>query len=283
MKKTPVVALVVSVVALVSVFVLERPGLSARGDDSAYDRVMAKNELVCGVIPWAPYKVYDPNTKAWSGFGIDLYRKAFATLDIKVAYREVILGNQVQDLNSGRVDAICDDGPWTMSAGKFVEYSDPAYYAVIYPFVRNDEARFSSRKDFNKKEVRFVGIDGDLSNDLVGRIFPQATLLSMPGTTDVSQLFLNVADGKADVALSDQAAFAVYNANNPNKLKPLFLDDPMGKYKTLISVKKGDFKMLGLVNQAIDNALTFGLVDEVLDTVDPEHKKLMRVRPRAGF
>ena len=36
--------------------------------------------------------------------------------------------------------------------------------------------------------------------------------------------------------------------------------------------------MLGLVNQAIDNALAFGIADEILDEFDPEHNKLWRVR-----
>lgn len=252
-------------------------------EDSAYDRVMAKNEIVCGVIPWAPYKVLDPNTKEWSGFGVEIYRKAFATLDLKTTFKEVVLGNQVQDLNSGRVDAICDDGPWTMSAGKFVEYSNPAYAAVVYPYVRVKETRIKTRADLNDQKVTFTGIDGDLSSDLVNRLFPKAKIATMPGTTDVAQLFENVSTGKADVAIVDPAAFVEFEKNNPGKLKPLFSDKPLGRYKTVVAVKKGDMKMLGLVNQAVDNALAFGLVDEELDKFDPEHKKLMRVRLPYSF
>lgn len=250
---------------------------------SAYDQVIAKNEIVCGVIPWAPYREYDVKTGEWKGFSIDIYRKAFSTLDMKVTFKELVLGNQLQDLNSGRVDAICDDGPWTMSAGKFIEYSDPVYFSVVYPYVRKDESRFKSRADLNSKNVRFTGVDGDLSSDLVHRLFPGASFSSMPGNTDVSQLFLNVATKKADVAIVDPAAFEAYEKANPGQLKLLFKDAPLGRYKTVISVKKGDSKMLGLVNQAIDNALAFGLVDEVLDNFDPKHEKLMRVRSPATY
>ena len=35
--------------------------------------------------------------------------------------------------------------------------------------------------------------------------------------------------------------------------------------------------MLGLVNEAIDNALNFGVLDEVMDKYDPAHKKFKRM------
>lgn len=252
-------------------------------DTSAYDRVIVKNEIVCGVIPWAPYKILDPNTGEWSGFGVELYRRAFATLDLKTTFKEVVLGNQVQDLNTGRVDAICDDGPWTMSAAKFVDYSIPAYASIVYPYMRVGETRIKSRADLNKKEIKFVGIDGDLSSDLVQRLFPNATFQSMPSTTDVSQLFLNVATKKADVAIVDPASFTLFEANNKGKLKSFSRDEPLGKYRQVVSVKKGDTKMLNLINQALTNAHDFGITDDVLNEFDPTHEKLMRVRSPYTF
>ncbi|HAJ90433.1 MAG TPA: hypothetical protein DCM27_05405 [Rhodospirillaceae bacterium] len=270
---------------LLCAFLIACPILSSRAADmsSAYDRVVTKNELVCGIYAWAPYKELDPNTGEWKGFAVDIYRKAFATLDIKVIFKEVVLGNQVQDLNSGRIDAMCDDGPWILSAGKFVEYSNPAYIAITFPYVRIDEKRFKKRSDFNSPDVSFTGIDGDLSSDLAHRLFPAAKLLSAPSTTDISQLYLNVQTGKADIMIGDPASFSIYNKNNPGKLKALFTDRPIAMYKNVVSVKKGDAKMLGLVNQAIDNALALGIVDTILDDFDPQHKLLMRVRLPYGF
>lgn len=270
--------------AFVTVRVMAPGHVSAdKKEESAYDRVMAKNEIVCGVIPWAPYKIQDPATKEWSGFGIDYYKRAFATLDMKVQFKEVIVGTQVQDLNSGRVDAVCDDGPWTLSSGKFVEYSDPAYASIVFPYVRADDDRFKKRADLNNENIVFTGIDGDLSTDLVTRLFPQAKLASMPANTDASQMMLNVETGKADVVIVDPAAFEGYNAHNPGKLKPLFSEKPLGIYKIGVSVKKGEVKLLGLVNQAIDNALAFGITDQILDDVDPDHKMLARVRSPFQF
>jgi ABC-type amino acid transport substrate-binding protein len=170
-----------------------------------------------------------------------------------------------------------------MLSGKFVEYSDPFYANAVYPYIRSNETRFTSRADLNKKDVRFTGIDGDLSIDLVQRLFPQATFSSMPATTDVAQLLLNVATKKADVAIVDPGVFTAFAKTNPGKIKSAFKDKPLGQYKGVISVKKGDFKMLGLVNQAVDNALAFGIVDEDLDAFDPKHEKILRVKSRYAF
>lgn len=267
------------------------PTLSAMAADksstiyktSTYDRVISKNELVCGIYSWAPYKEQDLKTGEWKGFAIDIYRKAFATLDIKVIFKEVSLGNQAEELNSGRIDAMCDDGPWILSEGKFVEYSNPAYVSFVYPYVRVEANQFRSRTDLNKPDVSFVGIDGDLSKDLPQRLFPTAKFLKLPAETDTLEPYLSVEAGKADIVIGDPATFSVYNKKHPGKLKPIFIDRPIAKYKNVVSVKKGDVKMLGLVNQAIDNALALGIVDDVLDDFDPQHKLLMRVRLPYSF
>jgi hypothetical protein len=44
------------------------------------------------------------------------------------------------------------------------------------------------------------------------------------------------------------------------------------------SVRKGDFKTLGLINQAIDNAASFGITDAVLNKFDPDLRFMQRVR-----
>ena len=253
-----------------------------KAEESAYERIIAKGEFTCGVIPWAPYKILDPNTKEWSGFAIDIYREIFATLDIKVNFKEVVLGNQIQDLNTGRVDAICDDGPWTMSAAKFVDYSEPLYASPVHAYVRVDDNRFTKRSDLNDKSVQFTGIDGDLSVDLVQRLFPKTKIATMGSMTDVSQLFVNVETKKADVAIVDPAAFSAYEKANPNKLKKAF-SEPLGTYRIVISTKKGDHKTLGLINQAVDNGHDFGIIRNILDEFDPEHKKLMRIKSPYSF
>jgi hypothetical protein len=58
----------------------------------------------------------------------------------------------------------------------------------------------------------------------------------------------------------------------------LFAGKAIGVYKIVASVRKGDFKTLGLINQAIDNAASFGITDAVLNKFDPDLRFMQRVR-----
>ncbi len=243
-----------------------------------YDRIVKSGTIVCGYYPWPGIAEKNVNTGEMSGLQIDLVNQAFATLDLKVEWKELIVGTQVEDLNNGRVDAICQDGPYVMSAGKFVEFSNPFYAYKAIAYARADEKRFAKPADLNNAAIRFTGIDGDYSVDLAKRLFPNAQLMTMPGTTDAAQMYLNVATNKADVAIVDPISFQAYQQSNPNQLKGLFADKPIGIYKMVCSVRKGDFKTLGLINQAVDNAASFGIADTVLNKFDPDHRFLQRVR-----
>jgi ABC-type amino acid transport substrate-binding protein len=243
-----------------------------------YERIMQSGKVVCGYFPWPGGAEKDSNTGKVSGLVVDLVEQALATLDLKVEWQEVIMGTQVQDLNIGKIDALCNDGPWVMSAGKFVEFSDPMVATVLMPYIRIDESRFSTKADLNNSSVQFVGLDGDASVDLAQRRFPKAQLKSLPGNTDLSQLFLDVATKKADVLITDPHSFKAFEKTNPGKLKAFMPGKPVGTYKMVFSVAKGDMKTLGLLNQAIDNAAAFGITEEVLNKHDPDHSTLKRVR-----
>ena len=243
-----------------------------------YERIMQSGKVVCGYFPWPGYAEKDPNTGELSGLEIDLAKASLATLDLKVEWKELVVGTQLEDLKNGKVDAICFDGPFVMSSGKFVEFSNPVFAPIAISYVRSGENRFAAKADLNDPSVRFVGIDGDFSSDLVKRLFPKAQLLTMPGTTDASQLFLDVATKKADITIVDPLSFQVFQKSNPDKVKALFPEQPIGIYKKVFSVAKGDMKTLGLLNQAIDNAAAFGITEEVLNKHDPDHSTLKRVR-----
>jgi ABC-type amino acid transport substrate-binding protein len=285
--KKPSLFLWVVLAAVISSLATSYVSLGNRGNShdstgskapGTYERIMQSGKVVCGYFPWPVYAEKDPNTGKLSGLTIDLVEKALATLDLKVEWKELILGTQIQDLETGKVDVVCIDGPFIMPTGKLVEFSNPLFASVVIPYVRADDDRFKAKADFNNESVKFVGLDGDFSADLVQRRFPKAQLKSTPATTDVSQLFLDVATKKVDVTIGDPLGFKVFDKNNPGKLKAFMPDKPVGTYKLVLSVSKGDMKTLGLLNQAIDNAAAFGITEEVLNQYDSEPRTLKRVR-----
>ncbi|MBL8641055.1 MAG: transporter substrate-binding domain-containing protein [Alphaproteobacteria bacterium] len=231
------------------VLLLAIPAYAADGGE-AYDRVIKSNTLRCGIMLWPPYFEMDANTHALKGFGVDFYNAVAEILGIKITYSEIILGQQAEDLNRGKIDAVCNDGPYVFSAMKFVDYTVPAYYGPTYVYVSEKNTSFKTPDDLNKKAVRFVGMDGDLSSDLVPRHYPQAALQTLPATSDAAALMLQVSTGKADAVIIDPAAVDGFNAQNSPKLKPLFKESPF-VYPVGMSVKKGEQQLLNMLNSGI--------------------------------
>ncbi len=217
---------------------------------TAYDRVIASNTLRCGVMLWPPYFERDINTSQIKGFGVEFYDAMAQMLDIKIEYVEIVIGQQIEDLKSKKVDAVCNDGPYVFSAMKFLDYTIPAYYGPLYIFVRADNSTLKSVEDLNKPSVKFIGMDGDISSDLVSRRFPDATLLSLPATSDAASLMLHVATGKADAVYIDPAPVKVFNATNKSGLKMIMKNSPV-VYPVGISVAKGEQELLNMLNYGI--------------------------------
>jgi ABC-type amino acid transport substrate-binding protein len=249
---------------------------AADKQETAYERVMRTGTIRCGYSPWPSYFDVDPNTKELTGMTKDLTDAIFKILDIKVEYVEYVFSNKVIDLQSGRLDAICGDGPWILTTLKQVDYTVPYYYSPVYVYGRSDEKRFAKPADMNDAGIVFVGIDSDLSTDLVQKNFPLAKLQTLPSTVDAGQMLLDVAGRKADLVLLDPGAATGFIKNNPGKVRQIF-PKPLAAYPGGFSVKKGEIDLLNMLNGGVQAALNLGTVDMILDKYDPEHKKILRI------
>ena len=254
---------------------LARPAMAAPAE-SAYDRVIRTGIVKCGYVMWPPY--FDKNLKTGEviGFSKDLSDAVFKVLGLKGQYIEVVLGEQIQDMRTGKIDAMCGDGPWIISTAKYLDYSTPAYLAPLGLYVRATETRFNKLSDLNKSTVNFGAIDGDLSLDLAQLRFPNAAIKTLPQTADVSELLLNIANGKEDVAIVDPLAVEKFNAHNAQKVKQLFPEKPFAINKAGFSVLKDESKLMSTLNEGLDAARNVGLIDEIIDRFDPQKKLLLR-------
>ena len=237
--------------------------------ESAYDRVMRTSTLRCGYTPWPPFFSVDPNTGVMSGLSKDLSDNVATLLGLKMEYVQLVVGQQVQDLNSGKVDAVCGDGPWIISTVKYLDYTSSYFYVAVYAYGRANETRFSTLAGLNSKDATFVGIDGDISSDLVQSYFPQAKISTLSAVTDPSQMLLNVTTGKADAVITDPVTISVFEKNNPGKIKRL-VGQPVAVYGGGFSVKKGETSLLSTLSQGVSAALNAGMADKALKKYDPD-------------
>ena len=239
--------------------------------ESAYARVMRTKTLKCGVMLWPPYFDADPNTGKIKGMIADIDNELAKMLDLKIDFVEITLGQQVEELNNGRVDAICNDGAYVFSAIKFVDYSKPLFLTPASLYVRADDNRFKTPADLDDAKYSIAGIDGDGTLLLAERSIPKTRRISLPGSTDLASLFLNVTGGKADATIGDPLAVMNFNTNNKKGLK-LLSKDAVAVYPTGFSVKKGEQELLNMLNAGVDALWNANVVQPILKKYDPAGK-----------
>ena len=266
--------LIKTAVILAFLLMAASPAFAAE-KESAYDRVMRTGVIRCGYMPWPPFFDVDPNTGELGGLNREIFDQVFKLLDLKVQYVEVTLGFHVNELNEGKVDAICGDGPWIISAAKQVDYGDAYVYQPVYVYVRAAEIR----ADMDNAGVTFAGIDGDLSVDLKNFRFPKAKMHSLPSLSDPTALMMEVITGKADAAIIDSMSARRILETNPGRLKRLGGGKPLAVYPNTFSVAKGEDKLLKTINAGVAAALDIGLVDAILGKYDPAGNLLQVNKP----
>ena len=250
--------------------VLAFPAFAAE-KESAYDRVMRTGVIRVGYSVWPPYQIRNPNTGELSGNSADIMKIFSGLLGLKTEWvQQSGLGTQVEELKQGKYDVVINDGPYVFSMIKFIDFSNPYLYAPVHAYVRSDEHRFKNLQDLNSADVTFVGLDGDLSADLVGRLYPMAKLTTLPASTDPGMLMLNVLTKKADVAIVDPGSVHTFNKTHNPGLKAFAESTPVAVYAVGFSMMKGDEKLLTLVNGTVAAMNNTNLVDPVLKKWLPE-------------
>ncbi len=244
--------------------------------ETAYERVMRTGVLRCGYAAWPPFFVINPNTKELTGIWKDLIDPTIKLVGWKIQYVEMLPEQKVTLLENGKIDATCGDGPWMADAVKYLNFVKPFAYAPVIAYVRVSDERVKTSNDMNNRDLKFVGIDGDLSVDIVQRNFPKATLQTLSTTTDPAQQLMNVVTRKGDVAITDPVTFAAFDKNNPHQLKPGANNQPIAVYGGSFGVSKTEHDLFETLNELTEMALNLGIVDQVLDRHDPNHALFLR-------
>lgn len=247
---------------------------------STYDRVMDTHTLRCGYFVWAPYFSVDPNTQQKSGIYYDMIEELGKVLGLKIEWTlEYSLGTQVEALRTNKADALCADGPFTRSAMPYVDYSQPYIFIPGYVYTLKTNKKASDFKRLNSEDVTFTMIDGDGSAEYIQLYFPKAKVMSMPSTSDASQLGQNIITGKADAMFNDPISLTAYPKEDREKIKAV-KQDPTAILPMLISVNKGQDELLHMLNQGIDLMNDAGIIDHVLNKYDPKNELLKRPQKR---
>lgn len=239
--------------------------------ETALARLQRTGVLRCGFIVAPPFVVFDPNAGRPTGFDIDYARAMALMLGLSLTWRETQYGAQVEDLRMGKMDAICaGEAPLVAQASLYLAYAAPKAWFPIYMFVREKETRFDGapaivRARANQPDVTAASMDGDVSQDFAARLFPKAQRHALPRTADLAQLYMDVAQGRADFVMEDPFTAAAFMKNNPGQIRAVRAAGAFAVIPTQMSVLRGEESLADLLSQGVMLMRQRGVEKEILD------------------
>lgn len=239
---------------------------AAPANESAFDRVIRTNTLRCGYVVVPPELSKDPNSGELSGVTVDVMKEIGERLNLKVEWtEEVTFPTMAAGLETGRYDAICFSLYRMASAARVMHSTRPLFYSRTNIYVRANDTRFDGHvAALNAPEVKIATVDGEMAEIIARNQFPQAQIVSMPQTTDLGQMLLSVATGKADVAFVNGVVASGYLKANPGQLKVLATNQPLRVFSHALAVGAKETELGNLLDSALNEMDEQGVLDRIL-------------------
>lgn len=246
------------ILSLLCFFTLAAPAFAGNSEkESAFDRVMRTGTLRCGYVISPPHLLKDPNTGALSGIAHDAIEKMAENLHLKVDWTEEVgWATMLEGLRTHRYDMLCSAVWATSSRALIADTLKPLDFAGVNIWTRPGDKRFSgdlSAVDWSK--IKIATIDGHISDIISGADFPTSQRVSMPDTTQISELFTAVADGKADVTFEENYVGYDFLQHNNGKIAKVERNKPLRLFPTTFLIPQGEEKLKTMLSIAQDEII----------------------------
>jgi polar amino acid transport system substrate-binding protein len=171
-----------------------RAQTATQSGESTFDRVRRTGVLRIAALPGEPpFFRKDISTGEWHGVGIDMAKSIAGALNAKLEYLESTYSNSVLDLQSNKID-LAFALNLTPQRALAISFTQP-YYLHPFGYVARKGFAATTWEDLNKPEIRTVSLIGALSDNLLARFAPKATVVSVKAGDDA---ILQMQAGRAD-------------------------------------------------------------------------------------
>ena len=255
----------------------------ASSQTSLYDKVIHSGKLRCGYLIYTPGCMKDLKTGKMTGVGPDILALAAKRLGLELVWTEEVgLVSMIDGLQTGRYDIVGSPIWANASRAKLVDFSKPIYYSPVSAYVKKGNNQFSvsvsgNINALNSEKVKIATMDGEMSSIIARTDFPKAKTLSLPQLSDISQILLTVASGKADVAFVDPVEAYRFIEHNPGSLENITRDRPLRVFGNTYMFRRGEAEFKDMLNTTIDELANSGEIDRVIAGYEPFPNAYFRV------
>lgn len=239
---------------------------TAAAKETAYERVMRTGTIRCGYTSRNPLFFVDPAHNEKTGVFHDMMEEIGQRLGLKIFWQEEIsAASIVEAIKAGRVDMACA-GYW-LSPGyvKNVSSSVPQLYSPLHVWVRQDEDRhFENPDDLNSDQLTVATIDGSAESRVVAKRFQKTKVVSLPELSTNADEIESLIAKKADFIVVDANSMASYIANNPDKVKNLFPNQPLNVVPNVMLLPPDNPQFKEMIDNTLLNAEYDGTLDAIL-------------------
>lgn len=265
-----VAALVISIAALIfSVVGIDRhpqdhgvvPTASSQG---MLARIERTGVLHAGYGVYPPYTIEDPNTRAVTGFSVEILEQIAKELNCKVVWHRMNWNTMSADLKRGEFDVIADPIFQTIPRAREFGFSEPyAQFSDGIGVVRKGNERFKRIEDVDKENVTIAVGQGWASETLVKARFAKPKVISVQTSTDLLQLFNEVLSGRADIAIADGADALRFVSEHASEASALWVDNPPAYMPAGFAVKHSDTEAAQFLTVSLRNLKATGVIDSL--------------------
>jgi len=221
-----------------------------------------KGELHAGYGVYPPYTMEDPNSRAVSGYSVEIINEIANQLHCRVVWHRLNWNTMSADLRRGEYDVIADPIFQTIPRAREFAFSEPyAYFADGIAVVRKNERRFTDFQSLDQKGITVAVGQGWASETLVKARFNRARILSVQTSTDLLQVFNEVLSGRADVAVADGADAERFVGEHPGEVRALWLDQPPAAMPAGFALRPGDLKGAAFLSVCLRNLRSTGVLE----------------------
>ena len=262
-------------------FLVKPKNIEIKHEPSKLETILNRGTLSCGYTSFPPMLIIDPNTGKISGIAHDIMQEIGKKLGVKIEWTEEAgWGDHVTALNNNRFDVFCAGGWPNSKRARSIAFTNPIIYSPLDVFVRANDYRFDNdpQNNLNKKHVKIVGIDGGTISTIAQELFNNATHYTLPDSTPISNLFIEVYSHKSDAVVMDRSSGFEFMRNNKDKIKKL--DNILVRvYPNVYSINYDEVELQQALNIALGELHNAGIIKRIVTKYQPLPNSYFFVHP----